>query len=404
MVRQSRFGASRMKNLKKAPEAPVDKTMLDGNVFLTGKMLLNTLRAVHPCCKENSECLQVKDNPEMKQGHFRCLKVLCSKCDLDIYVDEDPQRDSFSFREHKLDNRRFAFGADCVGLDFESLKLLCSLLDIPGPPDSYDYLHQSEIHEALKKQIQKKLKENREESWELHPKDEEGIAMVAVKTDGTYQKRGDTRRGYNSKVGIVLLCDGITNKFLDYVILNKYCHQCTQQKKVLSEERFEAWFTNHECSANFEGASSEMERNAVRKMFECSLEYKLRYKWMVGDGDTKSYLDVWDVYGCCDSCQKWKHLLTKRNSKEYEEWSKTKDFTDWQDVHGPDSKCKVVMKMDCIQHVGKCFRNKLEDICKVGAKAPDGLSVFRGNNRLGPGARAKLQQYFKNACRAVVVA
>ena len=88
-------------------------------------------------------------------------------------------------------------------------------------------------------------------------------------------------------------------------------------------------------------------------MFTQSVEYGLRYKWMVGDGDSKCYLDVWDVYGPCSDCVQYGHLLTKRNSPEYKAWAKTPE------AHDSDSKCKVVLKNDCIQHVGKCFDNKL---------------------------------------------
>ena len=34
---------------------------------------------------------------------------------------------------------------------------------------------------------------------------EEGIAIIPVKTDGANQKREDTKKGYTSKLGIILL-------------------------------------------------------------------------------------------------------------------------------------------------------------------------------------------------------
>ena len=107
------------------------------------------------------------------------------------------------------------------------MKLLCSILDIPGPPDGYDEVHQEEIYQTLLKEIHKRFEENREISKATHQKDSDGIVLVSVKCDGTYQKRGDGRRGYASKVVIVLLCDAVTDKYLDYVILNEYCHCCT---------------------------------------------------------------------------------------------------------------------------------------------------------------------------------
>ena len=119
-------------------------------------------------------------------------------------------------------------------------------------------------------------------------------------------------------------------------------------------------------------------------------------KWLVGDGDSKCYLDIWDIYGSCPLCDKWARLLTKRNTAECEAWTKTDSFKEWQDTHGEDSECKAVHKLDCTQHIGKCFRNKFEDLAKKGAKAPDDNSMYHGENRLGPKARQKLQQYFNN--------
>ena len=129
-------------------------------------------------------------------------------------MDEEPHRSNICFREHKLDNHRFAFGADNVGLDFEQLQLLCDVLDIPGPRSSHDELHQEEIHRQLTVEIEKRFEANRKESWEIHPKDDEGIAMIAVKVDGIYQRIGDQQHGYWTNVGIILLCDAITNKYI----------------------------------------------------------------------------------------------------------------------------------------------------------------------------------------------
>ena len=97
-----------------------------------------------------------------------------------------------------------------------------------------------------------------------------------------------------------------SGKFLDYRVLTKYCHQCTQQQKWLSADEFSLWKENHvaanECGSNFVGPSTEMERFAVKDMFEKSLDHNLMYLYLVGDGDSKSYLDVWNIYGVCSHC------------------------------------------------------------------------------------------------------
>ena len=58
------------------------------------------------------------------------------------------------------------------------------MLDIPA----YDEDHQEFILKKLKAQIDARSQENREESWRLNPKDDDGIATIAVKTDGTPRK------------------------------------------------------------------------------------------------------------------------------------------------------------------------------------------------------------------------
>ena len=83
--------------------------------------------------------------------------------------------------------------------------------------------------------------------------------MIAVKTDGTYQKRGDRKRGYMSKVAVITLTDAKSGKFLDFRVLTKHCHVCTQKKSTLPEEEFNDWFTIHQesCSARFVGFAHE---------------------------------------------------------------------------------------------------------------------------------------------------
>ena len=51
-----------------------------------------------------------------------------------------------------------------------------------------------------------------------------GKGVIAVKTDGTYQKRGDCRRGYSSKIGVVLLTGAYSGKFLNYKVMTKLTH------------------------------------------------------------------------------------------------------------------------------------------------------------------------------------
>lgn len=73
----------------------------------------------------------------------------------------------------------------------------------------------------------------------------DGKAIIALKTDGTYQKRGHCRRGYISKIGVVLLIDAHSGKFLVYRIITKFCHSCTQNQAIVSADDFSKCRDNH---------------------------------------------------------------------------------------------------------------------------------------------------------------
>ena len=98
-----------------------------------------------------------------------------------------------SYREESVTSINWSFASDVVGLDYEQLKLFCSILGIPGPPDSYDTVHQGLIHSTLLKHIEYRLAVNRKHSFDKASQKVDGKAIISVKTDGTYQKRGDCR-------------------------------------------------------------------------------------------------------------------------------------------------------------------------------------------------------------------
>ena len=372
---------------------------------LTGNELLATLQKVHWCCQTSPDCLRLVELEEERSGHMRALKVICRDCNLDTYVDSNPERKATTFRESVTTNRKFAFAADCAGMDFEQLKTFCAILNIPGPPDSYDSVHQEVIYNNVMGHLNQILEQNRAHSLQnCQRKSADGKGIIAVKTDGTYQKRGDVRRGYTSKIAVVLLTDAYTGRFLDFRVLTKYCHICTQQRKLLNPIQFIDWKKVHqekgECSSNFEGPSTEMERVAVKDMFQKSLESNLMYLYLVGDGDSKSFKDIWDIYGACNHCRDKSDILVKRASREYEEWAKTEDYQNWVEAHSEvDGQCYAVRKLDCVQHVGKCLGSRLEKVSKSSKTAADGKSMTNGKHRLGKSARIHLRAYFTKALK-----
>ena len=52
------------------------------------------------------------------------------------------------------------------------------------------------------------------------------------------------------------------------------------------------YYKSDECEINHKGSSVSMEKEAVVQLFSRSLDYKLRYIRILGDGDSKSYAAV----------------------------------------------------------------------------------------------------------------
>ena len=103
-----------------------------------------------------------------------------------------------------------------------------------------------------------------------------------VSVDGTWQKRG-----HQSLLGAVYVIGYQTAKVLDYVFC-KFCHDCNLNNnwdKYIAD--FLAWKESHEseCESNFDCSSGSIEPVGLVQLFKRSLDYNLRYKHFVSDGD-----------------------------------------------------------------------------------------------------------------------
>ena len=97
-----------------------------------------------------------------------------------------------------------------------------------------------------------------------------------------------------------------TGEVLDYDFKSKLCMECTRRREMYGEEsdEYKAWFDGHKdkCTRTHTGSSGSMECSIAKKIWARSLDYKLKYKFIVCDSDSKAYNSVWDTYGCCDDC------------------------------------------------------------------------------------------------------
>ena len=189
------------------------------------------------------------------------------------------------------------------------------------------------------------------------------IVDVAVSYDGTWHKRGYTS---NHGVGVVIALE--TGEVLDREVLSKVCKACQHRKGWDRDgEEFKKWWDGHkdECLGTHVGSSGKMEVTAAVNMWGRSVQkHKLRYKYMLCDGDSSACNNVQGVYG--DGCN----------------------------VH----------KVDCVGHVGKRMYKALDTFRKgKKGKLSDGKGVGRGKGRLrgtsDTGSIGRLCRLYRNAIR-----
>ena len=102
-----------------------------------------------------------------------------------------------------------------------------------------------------------------------------------VSVDGTWQKRG-----HQSLLGAVYVIEYQTGKVLDYKVFCKFCHDCNLHRIGTKILQISWWKESHE--SNFDGSSGSMEPVGLVQFFKRSLDYKLRYKHFVSDGDSST--------------------------------------------------------------------------------------------------------------------
>ena len=130
--------------------------------------------------------------------------------------------------------------------------------------------------------------------------DKDGIIDILVTFDGSWKTRG-----FTSNLGCGLVIEAFTGILLDFIAFSKICTQCNTYKnklakKKITKEEYELWEKNHKdsgrCEQNFWESSGMMEVRAAEIMWKRSVEkYKIRYKVMISDGDSKAFNNLNEI-------------------------------------------------------------------------------------------------------------
>ena len=129
---------------------------------------------------------------------------------------------------------------------------------------------------------------------ELHKDSNDEVVPCRVSCDGTWQ-----RRGYSSLNGCVTTISVDTRKCIDVEVLSKDVVDCKRIEKEKDENTKAIHQAEHvgKCKANFQGSAPPMETEGVACIFARRQElHSLIYTEFLGDGDSKAYLRVENIY------------------------------------------------------------------------------------------------------------
>ena len=182
-----------------------------------------------------------------------------------------------------------------IGNGYTGMKRFLVLMNHPAPMTEKNYRKVNKIYRYSAKEVADKIM--KEAALELrsnnNSNDELGIVDTGVSVDGTWQKRG-----FTSLNGAVAAISTDTGRILNVEVMTRYCQGCINIMKYKDDlELYEHLQKEHTCKINHEGYAGKMELVGVQRIFSRSTETrKLRYLAYYGDGDSKSFTTVENVY------------------------------------------------------------------------------------------------------------
>ena len=288
--------ATASNNKVEAIESPKDTVLPTGFRFIDLSVLSDIFSLMAcPNCLRSKTC-QLLDIQEKKKGFARFMQVKCIECEFEHSFYTSPQISSSKddrcrgMKTMEI-NVRAVYAFRSIGVGYMPLTKLCGLLNMPAPMTKTGY-------EGLSNSIKVASKEVAEKSMSDAAAKLRGTketADIGVSVDGTWQ-----RKGFSSTLGVVTAISVDSGEVLDVAIMSKSCKGCTAMKKIASTDpaRYQTWKLSHKCNLNYTGSSPAMETAGATKIFSGSKEkHNLFYTSFYGDGDSKAYPAVKDIYG-----------------------------------------------------------------------------------------------------------
>lgn len=254
-------------------------------------------------------------------------------------------------------NRRSVFSMRCIGQSLAGLTTFCAYMGLPSPisQKAYEQIN-TRILDATSIVAENAMKAAALEETSLS-----GTSDITISGDGTWKTRG-----HSSLVGVTSAIGVESGKVIDIDVMSSFCKGCDSYKKPKHGVKFKNWLKKHSahCQKNHTGSSGKMEVDGMKRMFQRSMDNrKVRYANYIGDGDTKTFLEV-------------------QTAKPY-------------------GSAFSINKIECVGHVQKRMGTRLRKLKAQMAKTKlsDGKTIG-GKGRLTDDLIKKLTIYYGNAIRA----
>ena len=240
-----------------------------------------------PECK--SPCIQIYENLAAKKGLASSVVLTC-QCDF--------QRSFYTSKRAGKGfevNRRMVYAMRACGNGYSGIEKFTTLMNMPPPmtANNYDKIA-TNVMFAAKAVAEKTMKDAANELKRDIGANEDMIVDTGVSCDGTWQ-----RRGYSSLNGVTTIISMENGKVLDVEPMVRTCKACKLHEKLKESAplEYDMWKASHRCPMDYTGSAPSMECVGAKRIFQRSLERNgLRYTEFYGDGDSKSYSTVKEIY------------------------------------------------------------------------------------------------------------
>lgn len=259
--------AAKLNNFESSDRLESDFQELKGNRIVDIQTLLRIF-AILSCPQCFATGLKLTE--DSKEGLCSNFAIVC-KCGFMAGFTSTPKEN----KKCSL-NTLLVFGLRLIGRGFSAGKKLLCTLNLPYICKKTFRTHELKLLEAVRYSSEENMKAASKEVQNILKSKTCGVSV-----DGTWQ-----RRGHMSLNGCVSVISIDTGKILDLEVMSQYCRMCEMNIKC-----------DHECS-NYKGSAGNMEAVGAFRIFERSvLKRELQYTEYYGDGDSKAFLKVKDIYG-----------------------------------------------------------------------------------------------------------